>query len=80
LNNREAHAVDEAEGSPCKTPKKFPKSFTHVLATKQKDKGANIPTEQLRDFVEDQEKTPKTILYPRNPSLDPQRVWKVKDK
>jgi adenine-specific DNA-methyltransferase len=47
-------------------PKKFP---TPVLATKHKDRRANIPTEELRDFVADDEKTPKKLLYPRDPSL-----------
>lgn len=28
----------------------------------------------------DEEKAPKTILYPRDPSLDPQLVWKGKDE
>lgn len=45
-----------------------------------KDRRANIPTEELRDFVEDDENKPKTILYPRDPSLDPQLVWKGKDE
>jgi adenine-specific DNA-methyltransferase len=40
----------------------------------------NIPTEELRDFVADDEKAPKTVLYPRDPSLDPQLVWKGKDE
>jgi adenine-specific DNA-methyltransferase len=57
-----------------------PKSPTPVLATKHKDKRANIPTEELRDFVADDEKAPKTILYPRDPSLDPQLVWQGKDE
>jgi adenine-specific DNA-methyltransferase len=58
----------------------IPKSPTPVLATKHKDKRANIPTEELRDFVADNEKAPKNILYPRDPSLDPQLVWKGKDE
>ena len=45
-----------------------------------KDKRVNIPTEELRDFVAEQETKPKTILYPRDPSLDPQLVWKGKDE
>src|ERR1019366_4593183 len=57
-----------------------PKSPTPVLATKHKDKRANIPTEELRDFVADDEKAPKKILYPRDPSLDPQLVWQGKDE
>jgi adenine-specific DNA-methyltransferase len=45
-----------------------------------KDRRVNIPTEELRDFVAEQEAKPKTILYPRDPSLDPQLVWKGKDE
>jgi adenine-specific DNA-methyltransferase len=60
--------------------KKNPKSPVPVLATKHKDKRANIPTEELRGFVADEEKTPRKILYPRDPSLDPQLVWKGKDE
>ncbi|HEX9653710.1 MAG TPA: DNA methyltransferase, partial [bacterium] len=52
----------------------------YVTSVKHKDKRANIPTEELRDFVADDEKKPKTFLYPRDPSLDPQLVWKGKDE
>jgi len=45
-----------------------------------KDRRTNIPTEELRDFVAKDENAPKTILYPRDPSLDPQLVWKGKDE
>ena len=44
------------------------------------DSRANIPTEELRDFIADEERNPKTMLYPRDPSLDPQLVWKGKDE
>ena len=47
-------------------------------AHKHKNNRASIPTEELRDFVKDQEKAPKNILYPHDPSLDPQLVWKRK--
>ncbi len=53
---------------------------TKVESIRHKDKRANIPTEELRDFVIDEERTPKTMLYPRDPSLDPQLVWKGKDE
>ena len=53
---------------------------TKVESTRHKDKRANIPTEELRDFVADEELAPKTMLYPRDPSLDPQLVWKGKDE
>jgi adenine-specific DNA-methyltransferase len=49
-------------------------SHTHA------DTRPNIPTEELRDFIAEDEKTPSTVLYPRDPSLDPQLVWKGKDE
>jgi adenine-specific DNA-methyltransferase len=51
-----------------------------VDSVRHKDKRRNIPTEELRDFVAGDEAKPKTILYPRDPSLDPQLVWKGKDE
>ncbi len=44
------------------------------------DSRANIPTNELRDFVADDEHNPQMKLYPRNPDLDPQLVWKGKDE
>ncbi len=40
--------------------------LTHPADTRK-----NIPTEELRDFVADDEQSPDTLLYPRDPSLDP---------
>ncbi len=40
----------------------------------------NIPTQELRGFVSDDEASPKMVLYPRDPSLDPQLVWTGKDE
>jgi adenine-specific DNA-methyltransferase len=53
---------------------------TPVESIRHKDKRKNIPTEELRDFVAEDEQSPKTLLYPRDPSLDPQLVWKGKDE
>ena len=53
---------------------------TKVESIRHMDKRANIPTEELRDFVADEELAPKTMLYPRDPSLDPQLVWQGKDE
>ncbi len=50
-------------------------SLKHTAATR-----TNIPTEELRDFVAEDEAAPKTMRYPRNPDLDPQLVWKGKDE
>jgi len=52
----------------------------NVESLRHKDRRTNIPTEELRDFVAEDEAKPKTILYPRDPSLDPQLVWKGKDE
>lgn len=49
-------------------------------ANRHHDTRKNIPTEELRDFVAEDEVKPKTMLYPRDPSLDPQLVWKGKDE
>ncbi|MEY3867371.1 MAG: hypothetical protein RLZZ338_1262, partial [Cyanobacteriota bacterium] len=61
-----------------KENKSTPKS-TPIDSVKHQDKRANIPTEELRDFMADDDKKPQTVLYPRDPSLDPQLVWKGKD-
>jgi adenine-specific DNA-methyltransferase len=53
---------------------------TPVAAIKHKDARVNIPTHELRDFVSADEAAPTTLLYPRDPSLDPQLVWKGKDE
>jgi len=56
-----------------------------IDSLKHKDKRKNIPTEELRGFVKEDEVKPKEIKYPgllyaRDPSLDPQLVWKGKDE
>src|SRR6266542_1736951 len=60
---------------PTKTPGPTP-----VDAIKHKDARVNIPTQELRGFVAADEAAPPKILYPRDPSLDPQLVWKGKDE
>src|SRR5271157_3404816 len=49
-------------------------------ANRHHDTRNNIPTEELRDFVAEDESKPPKMLYPRDPSLDPQLVWKGKDE
>ncbi len=65
--------------------KKNTKKNIQVHSVKHKDKRRNIPTEELRDFVREDELKPKQVtlpglLYARDPSLDPQLVWTGKDK
>jgi adenine-specific DNA-methyltransferase len=47
---------------------------------KHRDHRRNIPTEELRDFVREDDRRPVPVNYPRDPSLDPQLVWKGKDE
>jgi adenine-specific DNA-methyltransferase len=56
------------------------KKAKDLESIKHLDKRANIPTEELRDFVASDELNPTNVLYPRDPSLDPQLVWKGKDE
>ena len=56
-----------------------------IDSVKHKDKRRNIPTDELRKFMTEDEQKPKQIKYPgllyaRDPSLDPQLVWKGKDQ
>ena len=53
---------------------------TPVESIKHKDARTNIPTQELRGFVAVEEEKPPAVLYPRDPSLDPQLVWKGKDE
>ena len=60
--------------------KKNGPASARIDSVRHKDKRKNIPTEELRDFVAEDERQPKAMLYPRDPSLDPQLVWKGKDE
>ena len=51
-----------------------------IKTVRHKDKRKNIPTEELRDFVREDEQQPRKVLYPRDPDLDPQLVWRGKDE
>ncbi len=59
--------------------RKKPSGPTPVESTRHADRRVNIPTGELADFVADAEKQPSSVLYPRDPTLDPQLVWKGKD-
>ena len=61
-------------------PRRRATSRVEVEATRHQDKRANIPTTELRDFVTEDELSPTRLRYPRDPSLDPQLVWKGKDE
>jgi adenine-specific DNA-methyltransferase len=53
---------------------------TPVGAITHADKRANLPTSDAADFVDPQIDQPTPGRYPRDPTLDPQLVWKGKDE
>ncbi len=57
-----------------------PAGPTQVEVLRHADKRTNIPTDELRSFVEDEEAAPAGLVYPRDTSLDPQLVWRGKDE
>ncbi len=63
--------------SPAKKKAAVPKP---VESVEHKDKRLNIPTGQQSHLVEPAEEITATVRYPRDPSLDPQLVWKGKDE
>lgn len=68
-----------------KSTRKVANKTVNIETVKHKDKRTNIPTEELRDFVREDELKPRQVvlpglLYARDPSLDPQLVWKGKDQ
>jgi len=52
---------------------------TQVDAITHSDKRANLPTADAQEFVAPELEQPVPVRYPRDPSLDPQLVWKGKD-
>lgn len=52
---------------------------TPVEAVTHADKRLNIPTADAKDFVSDRASRVEQVRYPRDPTLDPQLVWKGKD-
>jgi adenine-specific DNA-methyltransferase len=57
-----------------------PPGPTPVETIRHLDERANIPTNELRGMLAEDERSPGKMLYPRDPSLDPQLVWKGKDE
>lgn len=51
-----------------------------VQAIKHEETRVNNPTADAIDLVTEEVEESKTLLYPRDPALDPQLVWKGKDE
>jgi adenine-specific DNA-methyltransferase len=67
--------VPRSGGKGGKSKTKRVEALSHRQAKRQ-----NIPTAETQSFMADEERTPKAKLYPRNPDLDPQLVWRGKDE
>jgi adenine-specific DNA-methyltransferase len=52
---------------------------TPVEAITHGDKRVNIPTADAQEWLDPSSRAPIPLLYPRDPTLDPQLVWKGKD-
>ena len=76
LPGKRRPACGVADSMPRKPPR--PKSPTPIEAIRHQETRVNIPTEELRDFVVKDEEKPRTVLYPRDPTLDPQLVWRAR--
>ena len=60
--------------------RKGPKRRTDVAAIQHGDTRTNIPTEELREFIPDEDEDVRDFVrWPRDPALDPQLVWQGKD-
>src|SRR3954465_815383 len=60
--------------------KKKPAGPVPVEAITHEDKRANLPTAAAQDFVTPEIEKPIPLRYERDPTLDPQLVWKGKDE
>lgn len=60
--------------------KSKPKGPKPVEAITHADKRANLPTADAQEFVAPETEAPVSLRYPRDPSRDPQLVWRGKDE
>jgi adenine-specific DNA-methyltransferase len=58
----------------------MPSGPVPVDAIRHEDKRVNIPTADSEELLEEDAARPARLRYPRDPSLDPQLVWKGKDE
>ncbi len=58
----------------------MPRREIGVEALRHNDKRRNIPTAELESVMDEKDKAPERVPYPRNRDLDPQLVWRGKDE
>ena len=59
---------------------KTPTTKTVEIIKHDDAKRKNIPTPEHQSVIDDTQKNPKAVRYPRNTDLDPQLVWRGKDE
>jgi adenine-specific DNA-methyltransferase len=60
--------------------KKLPQGPVPVGALRHEDKRINIPTADSEELLDEEVARPEQLRWKRDPSLDPQLVWKGKDE
>ncbi|MCA1704169.1 MAG: hypothetical protein LC808_13250 [Actinobacteria bacterium] len=60
-------------------PRKRTDGPTPVESVRHADKRLNIPTADAKDFISERAAYVEQVRYHRDPTLDPQLVWKGKD-
>jgi adenine-specific DNA-methyltransferase len=60
--------------------KKLPGDPVPVDAIRHEDKRLNIPTADSEELLDEEAARPVQLRWKRDPSLDPQLVWKGKDE
>jgi adenine-specific DNA-methyltransferase len=60
--------------------KNLPGGPVPVDSIRHEDKRLNIPTADSEELLDEEVARPAQLRYPRDPSLDPQLVWKGKDE
>ncbi|WP_228760026.1 site-specific DNA-methyltransferase [Pseudactinotalea sp. HY158] len=71
--------TDQGEGRPDVPPrKKTPSGPIPIDVIQHPDKRLNIPTADAQEWVPDEHRQVPTVVYERDPSLDPQLVWRGK--
>ena len=60
--------------------KRLPGGPVPVDAIRHEDKRLNIPTADSEELLDEEAARPVQLRYERDPSLDPQLVWKGKDE
>jgi adenine-specific DNA-methyltransferase len=60
--------------------KKLPGGPVPVDAIQHEDKRVNIPTADSEELLDEEAARPGRLRHPRDPSLDPQLVWRGKDE